>query len=267
MPNPIHILNTRIDDVTYAEACARVRQWVGQGGTHQIATVNPEFIMTARQDAEFAQVLRQTALNVPDGAGVLWAAHRLGHKLRERVAGVDLMRQLCALAAAQTWRVFFLGAAPGVAEQAAAKLAFEYPGLVVAGTHAGSPRLEDEPEIVAKIRHAAPQLLFVAYGAPAQDKWLARNLPLFPPLPSPVGWHGEGPGVRAEEAARKLGCVGMGVGGSFDYIIGLQQRAPPALQRAGLEWLHRLLRDPKRWRRQLRAAPFFALVLLESFKK
>jgi N-acetylglucosaminyldiphosphoundecaprenol N-acetyl-beta-D-mannosaminyltransferase len=189
------------------------------------------------------------------------------------VAGVDLMRQLCALAATQTWRVFFLGAAPGVAEQVAAKLAFEYPGLVVAGTHAGSPRLEDEQEIVAKIRHAVPQLLFVAYGAPAQDKWLARNLPLFsPPAFSPLPL-GEGAdaggigGVRAEEAARKLGCVGMGVGGSFDYIIGLQQRAPAALQRAGLEWLHRLLRDPKRWHRQVRAAPFFALVLLESFKK
>ena len=140
MSHSIHILNTRIDAVTYADACARVRQWVAQGGAHQIATVNPEFVMMARRDAEFAQVLRQTALNVPDGAGVLWAARRLGHPLRERVAGVDLMRQLCALAAAQTWRVFFLGAAPGVAEQAAAKLAFENPGLIVAGTHAGSPR-------------------------------------------------------------------------------------------------------------------------------
>jgi N-acetylglucosaminyldiphosphoundecaprenol N-acetyl-beta-D-mannosaminyltransferase len=255
----LQILNTRIDDVTTAEVCEQVQHWVVQGGAYQIATVNPEFIMAARRDAEFAQVLRHTALNVPDGAGVVWAAHRLNHKLRERVAGVDLMRQLCVLAAKQRWRVFFLGAAPGVAQQTAAMLAFEHPGLVVAGAHAGSPRPEEEPEIVAKIRQSAPHLLFVAYGAPAQDKWLARNLPLFSPRFEEEEAH-QMPGVRA-------GIVGMGVGGSFDYVAGLQQRAPEAMQRAGLEWLHRLLRNPKRWRRQLRAAPFFALVLLESFKK
>ena len=258
MATSVNILGTRVDDVTCAEVCAAVQGWVAQGGAHQRATVNPEFIMAARRDLAFAQVLRQTVLNVPDGAGVLWAACRLGGKLRERVAGVDLMRRLCALAAAQGWRVFFLGAIPGVAEQAAAKLASQYPSLLVAGTHAGSPRLEDEQEITAKIRHAAPQLLFVAYGAPTQDKWLARNLPLFtsplhPFTPSPLHLQ---PGI-----------IGMGVGGSFDYITGLQQRAPEAMQRAGLEWLYRLVREPKRWRRQLRAAPFFGLVLLESFRQ
>jgi N-acetylglucosaminyldiphosphoundecaprenol N-acetyl-beta-D-mannosaminyltransferase len=258
----LNILGVRIDDVTYAEAGTRVRHWVAQGGVHQIATVNPEFIMAARRDAEFAQVLRQTALNVPDGAGVLWAAQRLGHKLRQRVAGVDLMRHLCALAATQTWRTFFLGATPGVAEQAAAKLAFEFPGLIVAGAHAGSPLPKDEPEIVAKIRHASPQLLFVAFGAPAQDKWLARNLPMLSPL-----LPGEGADANTGIGGVRSGLVGMGVGGAFDFVTGLQQRAPEAMQRAGLEWLHRLLRDPKRWRRQLRAAPFFMLVLLQSFKR
>ena len=114
---------------------------------------------------------------------------------------------------------------------------------------------------MAKIRQASPQLLFVAYGAPAQDKWLARNLPLFTsPLPLV-------PPFAAPDAKGQLGLVGMGVGGAFDFVTGLQQRAPQAMQDAGLEWLHRLLRDPKRWRRQLGATPFFALVLLESLKK
>lgn len=258
MATSVNILGTRVDDVTYAEVCAAAQGWVAQGGAHQIATVNPEFIMAAQHDAAFAQVLSQTALNVPDGAGVLWAARRLGSRLRERVAGVDLMHRLCALAATQGWRVFFLGATPGVAEQAAAKLASQYPGLVVAGTHAGSPRLDDEPNIVAKIRRAAPQLLFVAYGAPAQDKWLARNLPLFT---SPLHL------FTSSLPHPNSGIIGMGVGGSFDYITGLQQRAPEAMQRAGLEWLYRLAREPRRWRRQLRAAPFFGLVLLESFRQ
>ena len=252
---PLHLLGVRIDDVTIAEVCAQVAAWVQHGGTHQIATVNPEFIMTAQQDPKFREVLAQTSLNVPDGVGVLWAARQLGQPLRERVAGIDLMHKLCALAAEHNWPVFFLGAAPGTAEYAAALLAYRYPGLKVAGAHAGSPRIEDEMEIVRKVRKAAPRLLFVAYGAPAQDKWLTRNLLLMLPAEAANGAPQVGHGL-----------VGMGVGGALDFVTGRQQRAPEWMQRAGLEWFHRLLRQPSRWRRQLALPRFATRILLESFR-
>jgi len=242
----ISLLNVRIDDVTTGEVMAQVEQWMAQPGVRQIATVNPEFIMRAQRDAAFAAALRQTDLNVPDGIGVLLAARRLGQPLRERVAGVDLMLALCARAAQQGWPVYLLGAQEGVAEQAALKLQQRYAGLKIAGTYAGSPNLPEREAIVARVRQAQPRLLFVAYGAPAQDVWLAENLPL----------------IRANGP-----LVGMGVGGSFDFVVGTQQRAPLGVQRMGLEWLYRLLREPRRWRRQLALPQFAALVMLESFRR
>jgi len=260
MRKPMHLLGVRVDDVTTAEVCARVAEWIRQGGIHQIATVNPEFIMMAQTHAKFREALSNTALNVPDGIGVLWAARQLGRPLRERVAGVDLMQQLCALAAQNHWPVFFLGAAPGVAEYAAALLAYKYPGLKVAGAHAGSPRIEDEMEIVRKVRKAAPRLLFVAYGAPAQDQWLTRNLPLLMPA------HASQDSQSPSGSQPSPGLVGMGVGGALDFVTGRQQRAPEWMQRAGLEWFHRLLQQPQRWRRQLALPRFAARILLESFR-
>ncbi len=247
-PQSVEVLGVRVDDVTYSEACEIAAALIRRGGAHQFATVNPEFVMAARRDEEFREVLTATALNVPDGAGVVWAARRRGLQVRERVAGVDLMLKLCDLAARQRRRVFFLGAQPGVAERAAAALVLAYPGLTVAGAYAGSPRREEEMALVARVRAARPQLLFVAYGAPAQDKWLARNLPLLAP-------------AAADGAS---GIVGMGVGGAFDFIAGVQKRAPRWVQRANLEWLYRLARQPWRWRRQIALIGFALAVMLES---
>jgi N-acetylglucosaminyldiphosphoundecaprenol N-acetyl-beta-D-mannosaminyltransferase len=246
----IDILGVRVDDVTMNEACDLAAGLIAAGGVHQFTTVNPEFIMLAHRDPEFAQVLERSALNVPDGTGVLWAARRQKHPLRERVAGVDLVQQLCARGSAYQWRVFFLGARPGVAELAAACLAHKYPGLTVAGTYAGSPAREEEQQIVERIRRAEPDLLFVAYGAPAQDKWLARNLPLLWPTNQTID--------------PNIGLVGMGVGGSLDFIAGAQKRAPEWMQRVGLEWFYRLLREPTRWRRQLALLRFAVAVMLQS---
>ena len=244
----VDILGVRIDDITQVEVVAQVGHWLKatQATAHQIATVNPEFLMLTRHNRIFAQTLQHTALNVPDGIGILYAARLLGYLLRERVAGVDLMCALCQQAAQLQWPVFLLGARPGVAAQTATVLAARYAGLRVVGTHAGSPKPEDRAEIVSRVRATRPNLLFVAYGAPAQDIWLSETLPAL---------------VNGQP------ILGMGVGGSFDFITGVQQRAPDWIQRIGLEWLHRLLRDPKRWRRQLALPQFGALVMLESFRK
>jgi N-acetylglucosaminyldiphosphoundecaprenol N-acetyl-beta-D-mannosaminyltransferase len=235
----VSILGVRVDDVTYDEALAHVQHCVASGGAHQIATVNVEFIMAARHDLPFRRVLEQASLCVPDGTGVLWAARRQGAPLRERVAGVDLVERIAERGSERGWRIFFLGAAPGVAERAAKLLAERYPGLKIAGCYAGSPRPEEEDAILSQVQAAQPDVLFVAYGAPRQDLWIARN------------------------QARSGVPVAIGVGGSFDFIIGEVRRAPQWVQRAGLEWLHRLAREPWRLRRQMAIPHFMALVMLK----
>jgi N-acetylglucosaminyldiphosphoundecaprenol N-acetyl-beta-D-mannosaminyltransferase len=199
--------------------------------------VNPEFVVVAHHDPEFRALLNRADLALPDGIGLVWAGRWLGQPLRERVTGSDFVPRFAALAARQGYRPFFLGAAPGVAERAAAKLVQQHPGFRVAGCHAGSPDPAEEDEIVSRVRATRPDVLFVAYGAPAQDYWIARNL------------------------ARLEVPVAMGVGGTFDFIAGVVPRAPVWMQRLGLEWLFRLVRQPWRWRRQMALVEFIGLVL------
>lgn len=241
------ILNVRIDPVTIDEACAHAESALASGGVHRFATVNPEFVATARRDPEFAQVLESSALNLPDGVGITLAARLRGRPLPERVTGVELTQRLCARAAARGWRVFFLGAAEGVAARAGLLLQVRHPGLIIAGAHAGSPRAEDAADITARVRAAQPHLLFVAYGAPAQDLWLARHLDACVTKPAP-----------------QHGLIGMGVGGTFDYLAGVRPFAPAWVRRAGFEWLYRLIRQPQRWRRQLDLLRFAWWVLREG---
>ena len=234
----MEILGVEVDPVTYEAALARIESFVQEGSTHQVVTVNPEFVMRAQSDEAFRRVLNGADLAVADGIGLVWAARLLGHHLPERVAGSDLVPGIAQCAAERGWRLYFLGAAPGVAERAANVLRERYPGLPVAGTYAGSAAPEMEEAIVQRIRPTRPHVLFVAYGAPTQDTWIARNL-------------------------THLGVpVAMGVGGAFDFIAGLAQRAPPWVQRLGLEWLHRLIHQPWRWRRMLDLPRFAWAVLL-----
>ncbi len=237
LPSLVAILGIPVHDVTTEETLALIDQFVHDGTPHQICTVNPEFIMLAQQDVEFKRILNQSALNLPDGIGVVWAARRLGHPLRERVAGSDLVGLIADRAQATGWRIFLLGAAEGVAERAAMILRECYPQVNIVGAYAGSPLPEDEADIAARVRSAGTDVLLVAYGAPKQDKWIDRNIQ----------------GIGA--------AVAIGIGGSLDFIVGKQKRAPHWIQRIGLEWLYRLIREPWRWRRQL-ALPRFAWAVL-----
>jgi N-acetylglucosaminyldiphosphoundecaprenol N-acetyl-beta-D-mannosaminyltransferase len=239
LPPTLSILGIPVHDVTTEETLALIDQFVHEQTPHQICTVNTEFIMAAQQDGEFRRILNRSALNLPDSVGVVWAARRLGHPLRERVAGSDLVDLIADRAQAAGWRIFLLGAAEGVAEQAALILRARYPRIHIAGTYAGSPQPEEEAGITARIRASKADLLFVAYGAPRQDKWIDRNL------------------------ERTGAAVAIGIGGSLDFIAGTQKRAPRWLQRLGVEWLYRLIREPWRWRRQL-ALPRFVWQVLSA---
>jgi len=236
----VTILGVRVDNVTPEEAISRISGFLQEDHPHQVVTVNPEYVVTAQKDAAFARVLHQADLAVPDGFGLLLASRWLGNPLRSRVTGVELTWRLASLAATQGYRLFLLGAAPGVAELAAKRLTEAYPSLEIAGTYAGSPHIAEEEAIVTRVRAAQAQILLVAYGAPAQDKWIARNKHRL--------------GVR----------VAMGVGGVFDYLAGVVPWAPPLVRRLGLEWLYRLIHQPWRWRRIWNAVPYFTWLVLTS---
>ncbi len=243
MPESIYILGVRVDNLTFAEALACIDNFLAESVPRQIVTVNPEFIVMAQSDLEFRAILNTSALSIPDGIGLLWASRVLGHPLRQRVTGSDMVPLLAERAAQRGYRLFFLGAVPGVAARAADILCARYPGLNIAGTFPGSPSDADEDDIIRRVRGARPDILCVAYGAPAQDKWIARNL------------------IRLEVP------VAIGVGGALDFIAGKAQRAPRWVQQLGLEWLHRLAREPWRWRRQLRIPLFMWLVVRERFSR
>ena len=239
-PEAIPILNVPVHSVTMAETLALVERYMAEPRLHQIATVNPEFVMAAQTDADFRRVLRAADLCLPDGVGLLYAARRTGRRLPERVPGSELVYRLAERAAAHGWPLFLLGAAPGVAEEASGMLHALYPGLRVVGTYAGSPDPAENEAIVRRVNESGAALLFVAYGAPKQDKWIARN-----------------------RDALTTVRVAIGVGGSLDFITGRAVRAPRWMQRLGLEWLHRLIREPWRWRRMM-ALPRFALRVLRG---
>ncbi len=239
LPSSVTILGVPVHPITFDGFLDAVAIFIAEGEPRQICTANPEFVMTAQRQPEFMAVLQNADLVLPDGVGLLWAARRMGRPLPQRVTGSDGIYLLAERAAREGWRLFFLGAAPGVAEQTARILADRYPGLLVAGTYAGSPRDADYPEIARRIIAARPDILLVAYGAPAQDLWIARH--------------------RADLRVP----VSMGVGGAFDFVAGVQKRAPAWIIRLNLEWFWRLLTQPWRWRRQL-DLPRFAWRVVRS---
>ncbi len=232
-PTAIPILGIPVHAVTMDATLALVDGYMTEPRLHQIATVNPEFVMAAQEDVEFRRVLTEADLCLPDGVGLLYAARRAGRRLPERVPGSELIYRLAERAAARGWPLFLLGAAPGVAEEAAAVLCDRYPGLRVVGAYAGSPDPAEDDALVARVNASGAALLYVAYGAPRQDKWIARN----------------------RDALTSV-RVAIGVGGSLDFVTGRAVRAPRWAQRLGLEWFHRLVKEPWRWRRML-ALPRF----------
>jgi N-acetylglucosaminyldiphosphoundecaprenol N-acetyl-beta-D-mannosaminyltransferase len=234
------LLGVPVDALTEAEAVDWVARAIAEGRPRLVISVNPERIMHAGRDPAFAAVLRRADLALADGAGVLWAARLLGHPLPGRVTGVDFVRALAARGADAGWRFFFLGGGPGVVEAAGAVLRETYPGFILAGAQPGSPDPGHDAGTTQAVRSSRAQVLLLAYGAAAEEAWLARNL------------------------ERSGAIVGMGVGGAFDFISGRARRAPRWMREHGLEWLHRLARQPWRWRRMLALPRFVMRVLVEG---
>ena len=232
----IDILGVGIDVLTMDQAVRTVRRWLGEPEKRMIFTVNPEIIMLAKDDPEFGRMLNQADMVTADGIGVVMAAKKLGTPLPERVAGYDLQLRMFAEANAT---YYFLGAAEGVAAEAAQKIMAKYPTAKVVGTHNGY--FTDVEEIAAEINRCAPDILLVGLGAKKQEELIARY------------------------KDRLDAKIFIGVGGSFDGFSGKVKRAPQFFIRLHLEWFYRLLKQPSRWRRMLKLPQFLGEV--KKYKK
>jgi len=224
----VNLLDMWIDKVDSADALSRIDGFVRSGRPHQVMTVNVDFLRLGAEDRMFQHLINSADLAVPDGMPLLWGAKLLGDPLLERVTGIDLIGRCAALSAQQGYKIFLLGAGPGVAEQAATVLRQRYPGVRIVGTYAPpmACTAEDDETTVRLVQEMQPDLLFVAFGAPKQDEWIRAHMQR---LNVPV-------------------C--MGVGGAFDMLAGRVKRAPGWMQSSGLEWAYRLAQEPTRlWKR------------------
>lgn len=258
------ILGTPIDWFTNDELARQLVMFVITGKPHHIATVNPEFIVEARHNPAFADILKHTDLNLPDGAGIIFAQtfidhdyprfNRLGRlaawlwlglyrllggriTAHRRQTGVDLVDMLIELAAKQNWSIYLLGGRPGVAEAAAKVWRHRHPNLKFVGTSSANP---DDPNIVTEITGVKPDILLVAYGAPKQEQFITQH-----------------------KASLKVPIM-VGVGGTFDYAAGVAKRPPFWIRNLGLEWLYRLVRQPRRVGRIWRATIGFTSLIINA---
>ncbi len=214
-----------VDDVSMVETLQHIENMIEQGGTHQIATANVDYLVHAVKDIEYRRNLCMCDLVVADGMPIVWASRLFGIPLRERVAGADLVPQLVRLSALKGYSLFLLGATPQVAEAAEQRMKLLGPGVRIAGRLSPPVRPLDQFDnaaILEEIERAKPDILLVAFGSPKQEKWIGRNRDK---LNVPV-------------------CIG--IGGTLDFIAGTVRRAPKWMQHSGLEWLFRLSVDPQR---------------------
>jgi N-acetylglucosaminyldiphosphoundecaprenol N-acetyl-beta-D-mannosaminyltransferase len=230
------VLGIRVDDVTLAEAMAAITGATRSGTPCHVITLNPEYVMRARRDDALRAIIASAAVVTADGAGIMQAARLIRRPLRARITGNDLTDAV----AAAGLPLFLLGAAPGVAEAAAAALIGRFPAARIAGTWSGSADALDDQAARTRINGSGARVVLVAYGMPKQDRWIDRN-------------------VRSLDAP-----VAIGVGGTFDYLAGRVPRAPGWMRARGLEWLYRLARQPSRFPRILRVWQFGVLALFAA---
>jgi N-acetylglucosaminyldiphosphoundecaprenol N-acetyl-beta-D-mannosaminyltransferase len=240
-PNRVVLFGLPIDDLTLPQTLDRVDAMIAAGGVHQHVAVNVSKAVQASKDPEMARIIAACDVVGVDGQPIVWASRLVGRPLRARVPGIDLMFGLIERAAARGHRVYFLGARPDVVERVVARARREHPGLVLAGHRDGYWRPEEEPAVVDGIAASSPDILFVAIGSPAKERFLAS-------------W----------KEAIGAGFV-MGVGGSFDVYAGVVSRAPRWVQRLGFEWAYRVFQEPRRlWRRYAVDAPAFAVLVVRE---
>ena len=237
----IDVLGVGFDNMTMDQAVSEGSRLLSTEGAHYVVTPNPEIVEICREDEDARAAVNGADLVLADGIGVIYGAKMLGTPLKGRVTGIGFAQGLMARMAENGKSLFLLGAKPGVAEKAAENLQSQYPGLKIAGTHDGY--FTDDAPVIEAIRASGADVAFVCLGAPKQEKWMRRN--------------GEATGAH----------LLVGLGGCLDVFSGEVQRAPEIFQKLGLEWLHRLVKNPSRAGRMMKLPLFLVHVAGEKRKK
>lgn len=235
------IMGVAFDNVSKEEAVAIGCKYMVSENTDYVVTPNAEIVYAAQNNNDLMNVLNHASMVLPDGVGVIYASKLLHHPLKEKVAGIEFGTAMIAKCAENNWKLFLLGAKPGVAEKAADKLQKDYSGLIIAGTNDGY--FTDDDIVAKKIRESKADLVLVCLGAPKQEFWMAK--------------HGEATGA-------KLLC---GLGGSLDIFAGISERAPDIWVKLGMEWAYRLVKEPWRIKRQLSLPKFIFAIIGEKIAK
>ena len=226
------VLGVGFDNVTKAEAVERALALIDAREGRYVVTPNPEIVMLAKENPALKEALAGADIVLPDGAGIVKGAAILGRPMKEKVPGIDFACGVMARLAERGGSVYLFGAKPGVAEAAAETLRTKFPGLVISGTSDGY--FSDDGPIREKIKDAAPDFLLVCLGAPKQELWMAKM------------------------SGKLLVGLMVGLGGSLDVFAGTVKRAPEAWQKLDLEWLYRLLKEPRRIGRMMKL-PLFVI--------
>jgi N-acetylglucosaminyldiphosphoundecaprenol N-acetyl-beta-D-mannosaminyltransferase len=243
-PVRVEVLGVPVDCVDMDGALAVVDAAIETGDPKIILAVNPEKVMAARKDGAILSSLQRAGLLIADGIGVVLAVRILTDEQIERVPGAELMPAICGRAVEKNYRVFLYGASPDVNKCAVEELKTRYPGIQVVGHQHGYLKDDDMPEFIERINASGADVLFVALGSPRQELWMERYLPQLDTK------------------------ILQGVGGTFDVLAGQVKRAPEAFRKLHLEWLYRLIREPKRISRQIVYPVFAVQVLIEkAFKR
>lgn len=239
----IQLAGIDIDNVTMPEALDLLEQFIASGRPHLIVTPNPEMIVNAQSDPEFKKIINTADLRLPDGISLVVVSRILNVfrrdkatpcLLKERVSGIDFMLKALELSSKKGYRIFLLGSAPGVANEAVKKLLQQFPGLNIVGAHHGYFSDVETQNIASQINRSKPDILFAGLGHDRQEKWLSAHL---------------------------LAPACIGIGGSLDVLSGRVKRAPKIVQMLYIEWLYRLVTQPWRWKRQIALIKFLWLVL------
>lgn len=242
MKDKVNILGINVDMVTVNEAAEEIFGFLATDSMHSVYTPNSEIIMLAYEDSAFAEILNRSDILTADGIGVVYASKILNKPIKERASGYDIARCLLEKLNESDYKLFLFGGKPGVAEEARANLEKEYPKLRIAGTRNGYFTAEEEPEIIEEINASGADIVFVCLGAPKQEQFIDRN---------------------RDKLKTK---AALGIGGSLDVFAGRVERAPEFWQKTGLEWLYRLMKEPKRIGRMM-ALPRFGFTVLFKGKR
>ena len=236
------IMGVLVNNVTMDEAVCEITSFLDQRKNRIVVTPNAEILQMCVQDESVMAAVKAADFVVPDGVGVIYAAKILKTPLKQKVAGVELAWRLLEKAAQNGKGVYFFGAKPGVAEQAAKNAVAAYPGLKISGTRNGYFSEEELPEIIDNINKSGASLLYVCLGAPKQEKWMADN-----------------------RDKLNVGAM-LGLGGSLNIFAGTAKRAPRWMINMRLEWLHRLIKEPWRFGRMMRL-PLFLISVKKEYRR